>query len=297
MRNLFRKMAPAFLLDLYRKTKKKSQNQRLLKEKDAGDIITQELLVKDLKSIGIAPGDSVLVHSSLSKIGYVEEGPKTVVDALLECVGEEGNVLMPNSPNAGLQLEYIEALKSFDVKNDASALGSITEYFRKLPNAVRSVHPTEPVSCVGPDAAYFTEGHFGSLTPYAKSSPFYRVSEKGGKILYIGVTFDNAGTNLHTLEDAVENFKYPVYADKVFNVEMVLPDGERKMMKTKVHNPEQSARRKCDELIPLFEKKGILKQVKIGKADTLLVDARKLLDGMVEEYNSKGVTMYTPQGE
>lgn len=297
MRDLIRKITPAFLLELYRKSKKKSKNQRLHKEKAVGDVITKERLLQDLKSIGIETGDSVLVHSSLSKIGYVSEGPKAVVEALLESVGETGNILMPNSPNAGLQLHYIQNLKTFDVKNDASALGSITEYFRKLPNAIRSVHPTEPVSCLGPDAEYFTQSHFGNLTPYNENSPFYRISERGGKILYIGVTFDNAGTNLHTLEDAVDDFKFPVYTDEIYNVEMLLPSGETKLMSTKVHNPEQSSKRKCDGLIPLFEAKGILTKVKIGKADALLVDAKRLLSGMIEEYKSNGVTMYTPQGE
>ena len=113
----------------------------------------------------------------------------------------------------------------------------------------------------------------------------------------MGVTFDNAGTNLHTLEDAIDDFKYPVYTEEVYNVEMILPDGGRKVITTRVHNPEQSAKRKCDGLIPLFEKEGVLQKVKIAKADTLLVDAEKLLSCMIKEYQERGVTMYTPQGE
>jgi aminoglycoside 3-N-acetyltransferase len=296
MRNFLRKITPAFLLDAYRRSKKQSREKQLTKDKELGDIITEERLIDDLRAAGISQGDIVLVHSSLSKLGYVENGPKTVVDALLKVIGSEGHLLMPNSPNAGLQLEYIRSKKVFDVENDESALGSITEYFRKLPGAIRSAHPTEPVSCIGPDAEYFVQDHFGELTPYTSRSPFYRVSEKGGKILYMGVTFDNAGTNLHTLEDAVD-FKYPVYFDEKFDVEMVFSDGQTKTMTTKVHNPEQSAKRKCDGLIPLFENKGILAKVKIGKADTLVVDAKAMLDCMIEEYNERGVTMYTPEGE
>lgn len=296
MRNLIRKIIPPFLLETYRRSKKKARNKQLEKDKVSGNVITKEQLVADLKNAGLQVGDVVLVHTSLSKIGYVEEGPKTVVDAILQLVGKTGHVLMPNSPNAGLQLEYIRNKKLFDIENDRSALGAITEYFRNLPGAVRSAHPTEPVSCIGPNADSFISGHFGELTPYTSNSPFYKVSEAGGKILYIGVTFDNAGTNLHTLEDAVD-FKYPVYANEEFTVDIKFPDGEIKSMKTKVHNPEQSAKRKCDGLIPLFEERGILKHVKVGQADTLVVDAKGLLDTMIKEYNSRGVTMYTPEGE
>jgi aminoglycoside 3-N-acetyltransferase len=73
-------------------------------------------------------------------------------------------------------------------------------------------------------------------------------------------------------------------------------DGNEAIMKTKVHNPEQSKKRKCDGLIPLFEQKGILQKVQIGKAKALLVDAKGLLQVMIEEYNDRGVTMYTPNG-
>ena len=297
MRDLLRKLTPQFLLERYRKSVKSKRNKALESSRLAGDVITQESLANDIRNCGVVSGDTLLVHSSLSKIGFVEGGPKTVVNALLNVIGPKGNLLMPTSPNAGLQLEYIRNLEVFDVENDKSKLGAISEYFRTLPNCLRSAHPTEPVSCLGPDAEYFTKDHFGELTPYTAKSPFYRVSERGGKILYLGVTLDNAGTNLHTLEDAVEDFKYPVYYIESFEVNIKLPNGDLKSIKTKVHNPEQSAKRKCDGLIPLFKRKGLLSEEKIGQANTLVVDAKSMLEVMLEEYKTNGVTMYTPQGD
>ncbi|MCH2230122.1 MAG: AAC(3) family N-acetyltransferase [Crocinitomicaceae bacterium] len=297
MRDLIRKMTPQFLLERYRKSKKNQRNKELEANRVAGDVITLESLVKDIKACGVVEGDTVLVHSSLSKIGFVEGGPKTVVDALIKAVGEKGNLLMPTSPNSGLQLEYIKALQVFDVANDKSKLGAISEYFRNLPNSLRSAHPTEPVSCLGPDANFFTSTHFGEMTPYTAQSPFYKVSEKGGKILYLGVTLDNAGTNLHTLEDAIKDFKFPVYTKESFEIEVKFPNGDLRSMRTYVHNPEQSAKRKCDGLIPLFIDKGVLLEKSIGKARTLVVDAKSMLNVMIEEYKTNGVTMYTPKGK
>ena len=296
MRSLLRKLAPDSLLQLYRKRIKRRKSKELLKSRENGDVISQDDLLKDFRNAGIIEGDSLLVHASLSNIGFVENGASSVVDALLEAVGENGNLLMPTSPNAKLQLDYVRKLEVFDVENDSSKLGAISEYFRKLPQSKRSAHPTEPVSCVGPKADYFTADHFGCLTPYTEKSPFYRISEIGGKILYLGVTFDNSGTNLHTLEDAIDDFVYPVYYPEVFEIPVKFVDGSIRSMKTKVHNPEQSAKRKCDGLIPLFKEKGVLSEVKIGKAKSLLVDAKALFDCMLEEYNSRGVTMYTPEG-
>ena len=296
MRDFIRKITPSFLLSWYRKNKKRKTRKKLLKAKESSNVFTKNDIISDLKKAGINSGDSVLVHAAMSKIGYLEEGPKTVVDALLEVIGNQGNLLMPNSPNAALQLDYIKQLAVFDVSNDASKLGAISEYHRKHKDALRSWHPTEPVSCIGPDAKYFVSEHFGQLTPYNSKSPFFKVSEKRGKILMIGVTLDNAGTNLHTLEDAVKDFPFPVYYPKDFQVKIKTPEGNIHMVTTKVHNPEWSAKRKCDELIPLFKKKGVLKEEKIGNAKSLVLDAAKMFEVMLAEFHERGVTMYTPKG-
>ena len=292
MRDYIRKIVPNGLLKVYRSYKKQQTRKAIQDQRKNNEGWTKIQLLEQLRAIGIETGDTLLVHSALSKMGYIEGGPTTVVDVLLDAVGEEGHVLMPNSPNAEYQLEYIRNLSVFDVQNDKSKLGAITETFRNHPEALRSCHPTEPVSCIGPNAAYFIQDHFGEITPYTSKSPFYRVAEKGGKILMIGVTLDNAGTNLHTLEDAIEDFKYPIYYPELFHVDVKFPDGTIKSMQTKVHDPVWSKKRHCDDLIPLFEEHGVLQHVQIGNAKTLLLDAKKMLETMISLYKTSGVTMY-----
>lgn len=284
------------MLERYRQRKKERVRQGLEQKKERGETIGQERLVRELRAAGIQPGDTLLVHSAMSKTGYLENGPKTLVDALLETIGPQGNLLMPTSPNASFQIEYARQNPVFDVLHSPSKLGSVTEYFRKLPGTKRSAHPTEPVAALGPDAAWLTEGHLGEPTPYTANSPFARLYQKNGKILYLGVTLDNAGTNLHTLEDAVD-FKYPVYADEWFAFTIVDENGQRHETKTRVHNPEFSKRRRCDELLPLFEREGAAKKTKIGEADAWLFDGPKMFETMLKAYREKGVTMYTPNGE
>ena len=296
MRDIIRALSPSFILSFYRKYKKKQQQAHLKQQQVKNAFISKDQLIQDLIDCGIQKGESVLIHSSLSKIGYLKNGPKDLVEALFAVIGKKGNVLMPNSPNAEFQLNYIKKNTLFDVKNSVSKLGAISEYFRLLPGAKRSEHPTEPVSCIGPDAEYFTQTHFGEKTPYTKNSPFYKLTEKKGKILYIGVTFANAGTSLHLLEDAVSNFKFPVYYPTAFNVKVQKENGELKEMEIFVHDPAQSKKRKCDALIPLFEEAGVLFHSKIGKAPTLVVSADGMYETMLNAYYEKGVTMYTPKG-
>ena len=264
---------------------------------ESGDILTKEHIVQDLIRIGIQSGDSVLVHCSMSKIGYLENGPKTLIEALKEVVGINGNLLMPSSPNSSFQLDYIRSLKEFDVNHSPSALGAVSETFRNIEGVKRSLSPTEPVCAFGPMADWLVEGHIGEETPYTSNSPFARLTELNGKILYIGVTLDNAGTSLHLLEDAVPDFKYPVYHSTPFNINIRDENGSRHTVQVKVHNPVFSKKRKCDQLIPLFLETGVAKMGEIGKAKTFCFDAAMMLQVMIKEYNERGVTMYTPHGE
>ena len=296
LKQLALKYAPEFILEWAKKLKKDQRRKELEFQKKNKLGISKAQLVEDLKKIGIKEGDSVLVHSSMSKIGFVNGGPKTIVDALLEVIGNSGTLLFPTFSAAGRNKTHLEEHPYFDIKNTPSQMGAVTEYFRKLNNVYRSFHPTDSICALGPLAEYYTNSHFGQLTPYNEFSPFRKLCAKNGKILMLGTTLNGACTNLHTLEDAV-NFKFPVYDEKIFEVKMADANGNGSMMKTKVHNPEYSAKRNCDALKPMFEKENVLLNGIIGEADSMLIDANKMLEVMIRNYNEKGVTMYTPYGE
>jgi aminoglycoside 3-N-acetyltransferase len=289
IRHIAHRVFPKFLVAYIQKKKKNKRNSELQKQANSGGLIKEEL-VRQLQSMGIIQGDVVLVHAALSKIGFIEEGPKTLVESLIEVLGNEGHLLMPTSSNNGRQLDFIQSKPRFDVKNTASKMGAISEYFRKMPHVKRSLHPTESVACLGPNADEFVRGHFGALTAYQTDSPFGKVIEKNGKILMIGVTFDNAGTNVHCLEDALD-FPYPIYHPEIFEADVVDENGKIHHVKTKVHDPEWSAKRYCDFLIPIFEKSGVLTKYKLGEAETLVIDAKAMFEKM-KELLEKGNTIY-----
>lgn len=294
MRNLIRKLTPTYILKLFRKYKKSKVNKTLNAAKVSGQILTKSDLMNDFKEIGLKKGDTVLVHTSMSKIGYLENGPQTFVEALIEYIGEDGNIMMPTSPNALLQLDYARSTTTFNVNESPSALGAISEFFRKTQGVKRSWSPTEPVSAYGKDADFLTNSHHLDNSPYTANSPFQKLYQLNGKIMYAGVTLDNAGTNLHTLEDAVD-FEYPVYYAEEFEFE-VETETEQVKVRTKVHNPDWSKKRKCDELLPFFENKHVFVSGSIGNARTLLFDGKRMFEEMIKAYQEKGITMYHPKG-
>jgi aminoglycoside N3'-acetyltransferase len=57
--------------------------------------VTREDITDGLLSIGLSAGDTVVVHSSLSKFGTVEDGPDAVIDALQSVVTVEGTIVLP----------------------------------------------------------------------------------------------------------------------------------------------------------------------------------------------------------
>jgi aminoglycoside 3-N-acetyltransferase len=290
------KYSPKFLLEWAKKAKKKKRRNLLAQQQDAGKGLTKGQLLADLRKIGIKEGDSLLVHSSLSKIGYIEGGAKALIDALFDAIGPAGTLLMPAFTAKGRNKDYLEENPTFDLRNSPSQMGVITEYFRRMDGVCRSFHPTDSICAKGPLAEYYTNTHYGQLTPYNEYSPFRKLCEKGGKILMLGTTLNGACTNLHTLEDALD-FEYPVYGPKIFEVQMVDGEGKFSSVKTKVHNPEFSAKRNCDALKPMFEKEGVLVNGCIGEAKSMLIDANRLLECMIKNYKEKGVTMYTPFGK
>ena len=289
------KYAPELLLNFFVRIKKKNRRKTLLKQKIRNKIITKQQLIDDLRKIGLKSGDSVLVHCSMSKIGYLQDGANTIIDALSETIGENGTLLFPSFPAKGRNKDYLEQNLRFDCKNTPSRMGVVTESFRTSNGVFRSLHPTDSVCAKGPLAEYYTNSHLGQLTPYNEFSPFRKLCNKGGKILMLGTTLNGACTNLHTLEDAVE-FKFPVYDKKLYKVTIIDSEGHLIEVQTKVHNPEYSAKRNCDALKPIFEQENILVDGIIGEAKSMLIDANAMLDTMIKYYNEKGVTMYTPHG-
>ncbi|KXV12404.1 AAC(3) family N-acetyltransferase, partial [Gluconobacter oxydans] len=57
--------------------------------------VTQARLVVDFQRLGITPGMTLLVHASLSRIGWVCGGATAVIGSLLQAVGPEGTIVMP----------------------------------------------------------------------------------------------------------------------------------------------------------------------------------------------------------
>ena len=156
----------------------------------------REMMVRDLRGLGVRSGDTVLVHSSLRSLGPVPDGPETVIRGLLDALGPEGTLLFP-----ALSYRTVTALNPvFDQLHTPCCVGGLPEYFRTRPGTLRSVHPTHSMSGVGRHAAELFREHHLDTTSCGPHSPFHRLREVGNWVLFIGCGI-GPNTSMHAVEE------------------------------------------------------------------------------------------------
>src|SRR4051794_2531120 len=111
-------------------------------------------IVAVLKSLGVREGMMLLVHSSLKSLGPIPGGPETVIQSLLEALGDRGTLLRPT-----LSYAAVKQAPRFDVPPTPSCVGAIPEHFRPRPGSLRSLHPTPPICPPGPAAKALLADH------------------------------------------------------------------------------------------------------------------------------------------
>ena len=165
------------------------------KEEDAHPAhVTKEDLKEGLRALGVREGMKVMVHSSLSRFGYVEGGADTVVDALQELLTPEGTLLMPSFNH---EAPYLEG-GIYDVLRTPTTNGIIPDTFWRRPGVFRSVNPTHAFAAWGKDAARYTEDH-QKTSAMGPDSPYHRLMKDGGWCLLLGVGY-RSNTFHHVVE-------------------------------------------------------------------------------------------------
>ena len=167
--------------------------------------IDKKMIMEKLREVGIQKGDVLLVHSGLSQVGHVEGGADTVLDALLEVLGEDGTLLMPafTQPyvayegSLNKERDYRPLTKEFA---DRISTGVIPKTFLHRPGTKRSAHATQSWCGTGKMAEYCLSAHGFLDAPMSEDSPMAKALELGGKVLFFGVDI-NYNTFLHYLED------------------------------------------------------------------------------------------------
>lgn len=175
--------------------------------------ITIERLVSDLRAIGVKPGMTLLVHSSLSSIGFVCGGAQAVVMALETVLGDTGTLVMPaHTPewsepsfweNPPVPESWWPVIREHWPAYDPGLtptlrMGAIAEAFRAQHGTRRSEHPQCSFAARGPNAGPITADH-RVASRSGEYSPPARLYELDAHVLLLGVGHDH-NTSLHYAE-------------------------------------------------------------------------------------------------
>lgn len=142
--------------------------------------LSQSDLINALMRVNITKGDKLLVHSSVMAFGRPEKGIRTFISALQHVVGPKGVVAAPT-----FTFRFLEKGKFNHAETRSVGMGALNEELRKQEGAIRSNHPIQSVSFLGPVSDRFIQDR--PFSAYESGSTFDLMSKQGFKILLLGV--------------------------------------------------------------------------------------------------------------
>ena len=167
-------------------------------------LCTRESLVRELTQLGVNSGEVLLVHTSMSALGFVNGGAETIIHALLDVIGPTGTIAVPthsgdNSDPAQwkdppVPQEWWQTIRdtmlAYDPRTTKSRhMGAVPELFRTWPGAVRSHHPQTSFTAIGPAAHIITSNHAIDCM-LGEQRPLARLEELEAHVLMLGAGLD-----------------------------------------------------------------------------------------------------------
>ena len=253
-------------------------------KKEDRKLVLKKDLDEGFKKLGLKKGDNVMVHTSLSSLGFVCGGAQIVIESLIDAVTLDGTIMMPTQswknldPETGVHWEepkeWWQTIRdnwpAYDKDiTPTNTMGSVAEMFRKWPGALRSNHPARSVAALGKNAKYLTENHDLSNI-FGEDSPIDRLYKLDGYVLLIGVDYDK-NTSIH-LADAKAEYPGKRYGNES---SAIMVNGERKWVtyNTLVVDGEDFV-----DIGKAFEKENKVNTVVIGNAVCRLMKQRDIVD-------------------
>jgi aminoglycoside 3-N-acetyltransferase len=265
--------------------KKETEKSVVNSTKEPNTIIS---LKHDFKALGVKPGANIILHASLSKIGWIVGGSVALIKALMKTLTEEGTLIIPVFTSGNSEPSYWEnppvpkswwekirkEMPAFEPEITPSrGIGKVAETFRSWPGVLRSNHPISSFAAWGKNAKFITENHELEVD-LGEGSPISRLYDLNGQILLIGVSHIN-NSSLHLAEYRSD---FPGKRRRMTGSAIKI-DNRNQWVEWEELNLNSDD---FDRLGNDFELMTNYKPGKIGLAESRLISVRKIVDFGVE---------------
>jgi aminoglycoside 3-N-acetyltransferase len=265
--------------------------------------MTVPRLVAGFRKAGLSEGMTVLVHSSLSALGWVAGGPQAVIQALQQLVTADGTLVMPTHSTSLTDPEHWrmpsvpeswweeirQEMPAFDVDaTPTRSMGVIPELFRKLPDVRRSLHPQASFAAWGKHRDSII-GQHSLAWGLGEESPLARLYDLNASVFLLGVGHRN-NTSMHLAEYRAV---WPGKSTTRTSAPMLI-NGERQWLTF-----DDLAIDSCDfdELGRIFDRvSGVVRHAVVGRANCRLMPQRDLVDFAVRWMEENRPWLHTDNG-
>lgn len=253
-------------------------------------------LAAAFSALGVAPGDTIMVHASVRAVGEVAGGPDQIHLAIKDAITERGTMMMYAScPDyyddigrgvhpGSFEREILDKMPAFEAATARAARdnGTLVEFFRSYPGTLVNDHVAR-FAVWGANARHLISEqpwHF----PFGRGSALDRFVELDGKILLIGCDHDNV-TFLHYAEHILDVPDLRVVTMEVPWIE----DGERVWKEVKEVDTSGAGAhpnwpdRFFSQIVNAYLARTNNRGGRVGHAHCFLFDARGLLALALDE--------------
>ncbi len=234
---------------------------------------TPDDLLHTLRRLGIERGDILCVHSSYNAFDGFTGNAGDVLRILKEAVGPEGGLMMPTQPFSGSAIDYAREHPVTNLAKAPSQVGLITELLRRLPSAVRTIHPTHPVALWGARGTGLAGDDWAASTPCGTGTAYHRLFENDGKILMLGTSLQPM-TFFHFAEAEIAPITpFNPYTEEIYELQSLDRAGKLYVTRTRLFERSLGSRRRMARMVPELKRLGGWKEARVGTVSMILVKA------------------------
>jgi len=245
-------------------------------------MLKKEQLISDIKNMGLKSGDMVNVKVSLKAIGKIEGGAKTLIDAILDVIGEDGT-LVCDSFNDTI-CRYTRFIHKNRITNEKtkSYAGAFVNAVLSHPQCYRSTHPLLAFSAIGKKAKEMTEAYTIESEPYGFLEDMANMNavnlRMGDKVIGVGTTH---------VAICKHGFQQKYIPNGIYYID---EKGEKRWYE---HFWASGCYKGFNMLFPYYREGGaVIKEGKVGNANSMLTSMKKTLEIEMELFEHDGTAFF-----